>query len=160
MSTLFMFLVGGLALHRKSFHQMDLFGRQKEVRQWLGTSRYLVASDATFWRVLPGMDQPQIREELQQACELLRQKGHGKIALPEGRTLRAAAVDGSALGGAAMRACLKSSEPMLPSRILSRARIEARSFLLLKRFFVGTSSVMAKGPWTSSWETASTSPRT
>jgi len=99
MSTLFLFLVGGLALHRKSFHQMDLFGRQKDVRQWLGTSRYLVASDATFWRVLPGMDQPQIREELQQACVLLRQKGHGKIALPEGRTLRAAAVDGSVLAG-------------------------------------------------------------
>lgn len=99
MSTLFMFLVGSLALHRKSFHQMDLFGRQKEVRQWLGTSRYLVASDATFWRVLPGMDQPRIREELQQACVLLRQKGHGKIALPEGRKVRAAAVDGSVLAG-------------------------------------------------------------
>ncbi len=99
MSTLFMFLVGSLALHRKSFHQMDLFGRQKEVRQWLGTSRYLVASDATFWRVLPGMDQPQLREELQQACVLLRQKGHGQIKLPEGRTVRAAAVDGSVLAG-------------------------------------------------------------
>ncbi|MGH9782744.1 MAG: hypothetical protein ACRD88_01045 [Terriglobia bacterium] len=99
MSTLFLFLVGGLALHRKSFHQMDLFGRQKEVRQWLGTSRYLVASDATFWRVLPGMDQDQIREELQQACVLLRQKGHGKIELPEGRMLRAAAIDGTVLSG-------------------------------------------------------------
>lgn len=99
MSTLFLFLVGGLALQRKSFHQLDLFGRQKDVRQWLGTSRYLVASDATFWRVLPRMDLPQIREELQQACALLRQKGHGKIVLPEGRTLRAAAIDGSVLAG-------------------------------------------------------------
>lgn len=98
MATLFMFLVGGLALHRKSFHQIDLFGRQKEVRDWLGTSRYLVASDATFWRVLPRMDPQRIREELQQAFVLLRQNGHGQIALPEGRTLRAAAVDGTVLG--------------------------------------------------------------
>jgi hypothetical protein len=99
MSTVFLFLVGGLALGRKSFHQLDLFGRQKEVREWLGTDRYMVASDATLWRVLPGMDLPQIREELQQACVLLRHQGHGKIALPEGRTLRAAAVDGSVLSG-------------------------------------------------------------
>lgn len=99
MSTLFLFLVGGLALGRKSFHQLDLFGRQKEVRQWLGTSRYLVASDATFWRVLPGMNQPHLREVLQQALVLLRQEGHGQIALPQGRSLRAAAVDGTVLSG-------------------------------------------------------------
>ena len=61
MATLFQFLVGSLALHRRSFHQIDLFGRQKEVRQWMGTSRYMVASDATFWRVLPGMDPDEVR---------------------------------------------------------------------------------------------------
>jgi hypothetical protein len=99
MATLYMFLVGALALHRKSFHQIDLFGRQKEVRQWLGTSRYLVASDATFWRVLPGMDRNRIREDLQQAFVLLRQYGHGCLALPEDRKIRAAAVDGTVLGG-------------------------------------------------------------
>lgn len=99
MATLFLFLVGSLALRRRSFHQIDLFGRQKEVRQWLGTSRYMVASNATFWRVLPGMDRDEVREVLQEATLLLRQKGHGKIALPQGRVLRAAAIDGSALGG-------------------------------------------------------------
>jgi hypothetical protein len=99
MATLFLFLVGSLALRRKSFHQIDLFGRQKEVRQWLGTSRYMVASDATFWRVLPGMDREEVREILQDATVLLRQKGHGKIELPQGRVLRVAAVDGSGLGG-------------------------------------------------------------
>lgn len=99
MATLFQFLVGSLALRRRSFHQIDLFGRQKEVRQWMGTSRYMVASDATFWRVLPGMDPDEVREILQQAWVLLRRQGHGKIALPQGRVLRAAAVDGSGLGG-------------------------------------------------------------
>lgn len=99
MATLFQFIVGSLALHRRSFNQIDLFGRQKEVRQWMGTSRYMVASDATFWRVMPGMNPAEVREILQQAWWLLRRQGHGKIALPQGRVLRAAAVDGSALGG-------------------------------------------------------------
>lgn len=99
MSTLFLFLVGSLAMRRKSFHQIDLFGRQKEVRQWLGTDRALVASDATFWRVLPGMKREEVREFLHDAAVLLRHKGHGRIALPQGRVLRVAAVDGSALGG-------------------------------------------------------------
>ena len=99
MATLFLFLVGSLALRRRSFHQIDLFGRQKDVRQWLGTSRYMVASDATLWRVLPRMSRDEVRGILQEATALLRQKGHGKIALPQGRVLRAAAVDGSALGG-------------------------------------------------------------
>jgi hypothetical protein len=65
----------------------------------MGISRYMVASDATFWRVMPGMNPAEVREILQQAWWLLRQQGHGKIALPQGRVLRAAAVDGSALGG-------------------------------------------------------------
>ena len=65
----------------------------------MGTDRYMVASDATFWRVLPGIHRDELREVLHQSTALLRQEGHGKIALPQGRVLRAAAVDGSALGG-------------------------------------------------------------
>lgn len=99
MSTLFLFLVGSGALRRRSLHQIDLFARQKDVRRWLGSDRYMVASDATFWRVLPRMDQDQVREELQQANVLLRQHGHGRILLPGGRWIRAAAVDGSVLTG-------------------------------------------------------------
>lgn len=99
MARLYLFLIGSLALRRKSFHQIDLWGRQKEVRKWVGSDRYMVASDATLWRVLPGVDRDRVREDLQQAYILLRQKGHGKITLPGGRTIRAAAVDGSGLGG-------------------------------------------------------------
>lgn len=99
MATLFLFLVGSLVLQRKSLHQVDLFARQKEIRRWVGSDRYMVASDSTFERVLPRMDLPHVREELQQAYRLLRQEGHGRITLPGGRMIRAAAVDGSALGG-------------------------------------------------------------
>lgn len=99
MATLFLFLVGSLALRKRSFHQIDLFARQKEVRDWLGSDRYMVASDATFWRVLPRMDRREVREILQQAYVFLRREGHGRLTLPGGRPIRAAAVDGSGLGG-------------------------------------------------------------
>lgn len=99
MATIFLLMVGSLALKKKSFHQIDLFARQPEVRRWLGSDREMVASDCTLWRVLPRMDRGRIREELQQANVLLRQQGHGKILLPGGREIRAAAVDGSTFGG-------------------------------------------------------------
>jgi hypothetical protein len=47
------------------------------------------------------MDRTQLREELQQAYVLLRQQGHGKLKLPGGREIRAAAVDGTEVGRSA-----------------------------------------------------------
>ena len=99
MATLFLLMVGSLALRKRSFHQIDLFARQPEARGWLASPRAQVASDCTLWRVLPKMDRPQLREELQQAYGLLRQQGHGRVELPGGRVIRAAAVDGAMLGG-------------------------------------------------------------
>ena len=96
---LYLFLIGCAALRKKSLHQIDLFARQKEARAWLGSDRYMVASDATYYRVLPGMDRGQLRENLQQAYVLLRQQGHGKITLPGGRQIRLVAVDGTVLSG-------------------------------------------------------------
>lgn len=98
MGTLFLFMVGSLALQKRSFHQMDLFARQPGARDWVGSERSMVVSDATLWRVLPKMDRPQLREELQQAYVLLRKQGHDKVGLPGGRQVRAAAVDGTVLG--------------------------------------------------------------
>jgi hypothetical protein len=98
MATVFLFMVGGLALQKRSFHQIDLFARQPEARGWVGSDRCMVLSDATLWRVLPKMDRPQLREELQQAYVLLRKQGHDKVVLPGGRQVRAAAVDGSVFG--------------------------------------------------------------
>jgi hypothetical protein len=99
MATIYLLMIGSLALRKQSFHQIDLFARQEGVRSWMGSRRPMVASDCTLWRVLPGIDRSQIREDLQQAYELLKRQGFGDVELPGGRRLRAAAVDGSALGG-------------------------------------------------------------
>lgn len=96
---LYLFWVGSAALRKKSLHQIDLFARQREARAWLGSDRYRVASDAAYYRVLPGIDRRQLREDLQQSYVLLRPQGHGKITLPGGRPIRAAAVDGSVFSG-------------------------------------------------------------
>lgn len=98
MATIYALTVGSLALRKQSFHQIDLFARQPEVRRWLGSDRPMVASDCTLWRILPRMDRAQLREELSQANVLLRQQGHGTMLLPGGRKIRAAAVDGSTFG--------------------------------------------------------------
>lgn len=97
-SQIFMLLVGGLALQKKSFHQIDLFSRTDEARRWLGTRRPMVASDATLWRVLPLMKRSELRGLLHQAYRMLRKRGHGNLKLPSGRKIRAAAVDGTCWG--------------------------------------------------------------
>lgn len=94
-----MLLLGGLALRRKSFHQIDLFARQPEARKWLGSRRRMVASDATGWRVLPGVQPAQLRDQIRETYLTVRRGGHGTLELPSGRRLRAGALDGSALGG-------------------------------------------------------------
>jgi hypothetical protein len=58
----------------------------------------MVASDATLWRVLPQMDSIELRSLVHDAYRLLRRKGHGKLELPSGRKIRAAAVDGTCWG--------------------------------------------------------------
>lgn len=97
-SRIFLLVVGALALRKQSFHQIDLFARNKGAKQWLGTRRSMVASDATLWRVLPQMNRLELRALVHQAYRLLRKKGHGKLELPSGRKIRAAAVDGTCWG--------------------------------------------------------------
>jgi hypothetical protein len=92
-------IVGGLALRKQSFHQIDLFARTEAAKKWLGTKRPMVASDATFWRVLPVMDRQQLRQFVREAYRILRRQGHGTLVLPSGRKIRAAAVDGTCWGG-------------------------------------------------------------
>ena len=98
MATIGLLMIGSLALRKQSLHQVDLFARQADVRRWMGSDRAMVASDCTFWRVLPRMDRAQLREEVQQANIRLNQQGNGKILLPGGREIPAAAVDGSTFG--------------------------------------------------------------
>ena len=94
-SCIFMLVVGALALRKQSFHQIDLFARHKGAKKWLGTERPMVASDATLWRVMPQMKRSELRSFVHQAYRQLRKKGQGKLELPSGRKIRAAAVDGS-----------------------------------------------------------------
>ena len=99
MAQIFRLIVGGLALRKQSFHQIDLFARTEGAKKWLGSKRSMVASDATFGRVLPLMNRSQLRTILREAYRLLRKQGHGTLSLPSGRKLRAAAVDGTCWGG-------------------------------------------------------------
>jgi DDE family transposase len=91
-------MVGALALRKHSFHQIDLFARTKEAKQWLGSDRRMVASDATLWRVLPLMNRSELRAFVHKAYRLLRKQGHGSLELPSRRSIRAAAVDGTCWG--------------------------------------------------------------
>jgi hypothetical protein len=95
---IFKLVVGGMALQKQSFHQLDLFAREKGAKQWLGSRRPMVASDATLWRVLPLMKCSELRSFVHHAYRLLRKKGHGRMELPSGRKIRAAAVDGTCWG--------------------------------------------------------------
>ena len=97
-SQIFLLMVGALALRKQSFHQIDLFARSKGAKKWLGTRRPMVASDATLWRVLPHMNRSELRDAVYPAYGLLRNKGQGKLDLPSGRKIRAAAVDGTCWG--------------------------------------------------------------
>jgi hypothetical protein len=97
-SQIFLLVVGALALRKQSFHQIDLFARNKGAKKWLGSRRPMVASDATLGRVLPQMNTTELRALVHDAYGLLRRKGHGKLELPSGRKIRAAAVDGTCWG--------------------------------------------------------------
>jgi hypothetical protein len=97
-SRIFLLVVGALALRKQSFHQIDLFSRNKGAKKWLGTRRPMVASDATLWRVLPHMHRNELRDLVHQAYRVVRKKGQGRLELPSGRKIRAAAVDGTSWG--------------------------------------------------------------
>lgn len=97
-SQIFLLVVGALALRKQSFHQIDLFARNKGAKKWLGSKRPMVASDATLGRVLPQMDTTGLRALVHDAYGLLHRKGHGHLKLPSGRKIRAAAVDGTCWG--------------------------------------------------------------
>lgn len=96
--TLFLFVVLGLVLRKKSFHQMDLWARTEAAKRFLGSRRGMVASDATLWRVLPTMALGQLREFLQQAYLKWKQLMSAGLTLPSGRKLRVGIVDGSMFG--------------------------------------------------------------
>jgi hypothetical protein len=92
-------MICALALGKKSFHQMDTFARQRATRRWLVSDRRMVASDSTLERVLSDVNAEEVRETLAESYHLLRQEGHGRVDLGEGKRLRVGVVDGSVLCG-------------------------------------------------------------
>ncbi|OHB74296.1 MAG: hypothetical protein A2Z34_08735 [Planctomycetes bacterium RBG_16_59_8] len=99
MGRIIMLVICSLSMGKKSFHQTDTFARQASVRRWLVSKRRMVASDSTLARVLPQVEVEEVREELAQSYQLLRQEGHGKVDVGGGRHLRIGVVDGSVLCG-------------------------------------------------------------
>jgi hypothetical protein len=98
MATIFLFVVMGLALRQKSFHQMDRWARLESVRRFLGSRRRLVVSRTTLWRVLPAMDRAALREFVQEHYIAWKQKAPVAFTLPSGRQIRMGIVDGSKFG--------------------------------------------------------------
>lgn len=97
MSTIFMFVVLGLALRRCSFLRMDDTARLGHWKQWFGTCRKMVVSDSTLLRLLPRMDVVQLRLFLREGYVRWKEKG-GYWTLASGRRIRLAVVDGSTFG--------------------------------------------------------------
>lgn len=97
MSTIFLFVVMGLALRRCSFLRMDQTARLGHWKQWFGTCRRMVVSDTTLLRLLPQMDAEQLRLFLREGFVRWKEKG-GRQTLPSGKRIQLAVVDGSTFG--------------------------------------------------------------
>lgn len=114
MSTLVLLMVFSLALGRRSFNQIDLLARRREMLRLLGSQRDMVASDTTIERVLPTIDVEEVREELQVAFIQRKQRG-ATITLCSGRRIRVGVVDGyeTGSGKASCLQILASRSPFL-----------------------------------------------
>ncbi len=97
-ATIFLLVVLGLAMRRRNFHQMDQWARMGGVKRLLGSRRFMVASDATLWRVLPGVNVETVREFVQQSYGRWKELTEGALTLSKGRRLRVGIVDGSMFG--------------------------------------------------------------
>lgn len=95
---LFLLMVMGLALRKRSFHQIDLWARTAGAKRVLGSHRGMVASDATLWRVLPQMAVDRLRELVQQTFVRWKNLEGFRFTLPSGRQVRLGIVDGSQFG--------------------------------------------------------------
>lgn len=104
MATIILLMVFSLALRRRSFHQIDDLARRRPLRHVLGRDRDMVASDTTLQRVLPTIDQDEVREELQKNYVAKRQSC-AAFTLQSGRRIRFGVVDGYETGSG-MASCL------------------------------------------------------
>jgi hypothetical protein len=99
MATVFLFAVMGLCLRKRSFLQMDLWARTPAARRLFGSKRRQVLSDASLWRIVPGMDLEQTRAMVRSTFIRWVQMDGFRLTLPSGRQVRAGIVDGTILSG-------------------------------------------------------------
>ncbi|MBI4616995.1 MAG: hypothetical protein HY720_25510 [Planctomycetes bacterium] len=105
MATIVLLMVMGLALGRRSLHQIDHLARRRSLRRSLGSERDMVASDTTLQRVIPTIALKEVREELQKNYIVAKQGGT-KFTLASGRRIRVGVIDGYETGSG-MASCLR-----------------------------------------------------
>lgn len=86
------------ALKTQSILQLDQISRTQQVRDIIGTQRYMVASDTTLQRVMPQFDFQPINDTIKAVYSQIVARGMSKFCLSTGKRLRIAAVDGSGFG--------------------------------------------------------------
>ena len=98
MPQIFLLMIIGLSMRRRSFHQIDQFARMPAVKRLLGSTRSMVASDATLGRVLPTLPVAAMRELAAANFVRWKQRGGHYLTLPSGRRIRLGIVDGTMFG--------------------------------------------------------------
>lgn len=87
-----------VSLGIKSLLELDQIGRLPKMRRYIGTNRYMVASDTTYDRVLNLMPASSIRKAMRKIYRQLRHQNLDQIKLESSRSLRIAGIDASGFG--------------------------------------------------------------
>lgn len=85
--------------NQSSLLQVDLEGREPEVKQWFGSDREMLVSDSTRVRSLETFELEPVRRILAETAERLGKRGWLSTRLPSGQKKRLGIVDGSCWGG-------------------------------------------------------------
>lgn len=98
-SQVFLCLILGGILRKRSLNQMDQFHRTPEAKALHHSSRYLVVSDSSLSRILSGFTLPPLRECLRDIYPLLNEKGSFSFsAHPLLPGFRLGLIDGTTFG--------------------------------------------------------------
>lgn len=91
-------IVNMVSLRIKSLLELDQIGRLPKMRKYVGTTRYMVASDTTYERVLNLMPASPIRKAMAKIYHKLQAENLDQIKLESGREFRVAGCDASGFG--------------------------------------------------------------
>ena len=91
-------IVNMVSLRITSLLELDQIGRLSKMRSYIGTKRYMVASDTTYDRVLNLMPVTGIRKAMTTIYQQLQTEHLDRIKLESSRELRIAGIDASGFG--------------------------------------------------------------